>query len=103
MVYDSITKTPLESFVIGVDFSNVLDGETIVSANSSYIISPIGVSPAANDIPVQPDTITVTSDSKTLLGRISGGIDGREYKARFLAYTTKNNIYEHDVRIKVVE
>lgn len=59
--------------------------------------------PAANDIVEQPDTVTTTADRRTLLGRVSGGIVGREYKAKFLAYTTNNNIYEHDVRIKVVE
>ena len=103
MVYDSIIKHPLESFVIGVDFTNILNGEVIVSANSSYIVSPIGVPPVANDIVQQSDTLTVTPDGKTLLGRVSGGIVGREYKASFIAYTTKNNIYEHDIRVKVVE
>ena len=101
MIYDTITKTPAESFVIGVDFSGVLDrSETITVGNSSYTITDIQF-PTANDMVAQSDTLTTNASKKSLLGRVSGGLDGREYIVRFLAGTSANNIFEHNIKIKV--
>lgn len=103
MIYDTITKTPPESFVIGVDFSGVLDrSETIVVGNSSYTITDT-VFPTANDMVAQSDTLTTDVSNKLLLGRVSGGLEGREYIVKFFASTTANNIFEHDVKIKVTD
>jgi len=103
MIFDTITKQPAESFVIGVDYSNVLDREEIIdSGNSSYIIVDTEY-PTANDLISYPETLTTSLDGKTLLARISGGLDGRIYKVSFLASTSLSNIYEQDVTVKMVD
>jgi len=103
MVYNTITKLQGESFIIGVDFSPMLDSsEVIILPNSGYTITDIEY-PSANGMVANNESVSLDTNEKIILARISGGDIGHKYNALFTANTSYGNTYMHNVLIRVEE
>jgi len=110
-----ICKQPSESYLLGADFSQVLEeGEYILVGTSDVsAVDNIG-DDATSDVLDNNDMVVDTADADDLLSgttpvtngmlvtRILGGDeDSSKYKITYLAQTSNGNTYEKDVLMKI--
>lgn len=100
---NTVIKQPSESFIIGADFSQVLqEDETIILQDSRYLVFDLD-NPTENTLTIFPQSLMTTPDRKTLMGRIEDGINEYQYKVSFIAVTDKGNTFEEDIKVKMVD
>ena len=108
----TIYKQPWETWIVGADFSKVLQvGEALVNATSDIIaIDEDGVDVAATLLDnaskavttADADDISVTPITNGMLvTRIEGGTAGAKYLVTYKAVTDAGNQFEIDVKVNV--
>ena len=102
MIYNNtVEKQPAESFIIGVNFSNILQSDEYIELNDSEYVAYDLDNPTPDTLIIFPASLAVDVQRKTLMGRIEGGYEGYSYKVSFRAHTDKGNIFEQDIFIRM--
>jgi len=92
---DSFFKQPSESFVISIDFSNVLGTTTIASYT---VVAYNGQSIVTNTV-----IDTHAQSGNLILIKVKDGSHYNEYKITVVVTTSNSEIFEKDVMMKVNE
>jgi hypothetical protein len=92
---NTFPKKPSEKYVIKIDFSEILQNETISSATVSV---NQGTTSVTSDI---VDTILETNENVNI--KVKNGTNNLDYKITSLVTTTNDNFYEENILMQVRE
>lgn len=101
MAYDSkrrsnINKLLTEDYKVAVDFSEILNGRTLVSG----AVATINADTKQLDNSITPDTPTISGTS--VLVRLTAGVRGRMYQSSVYATLSTGEVYGHLLEIEVI-
>jgi hypothetical protein len=89
---NTLEKQPSETRLMTMDFSSSMSTGEIISSLDTTETSPAGVTFG-----------TVTLGTKSVSVLISGGVDKKKYKIRFIVTTSLDQILEHEGYLYIKE
>ena len=114
-VAEKFYKQPSESYLVGADFSNVIEsGEAIVAGSSTVTATDSNGEDASDDVidnldknvtTADPDDIDATPVTNAMLQtRVMGGVeDNSPYKLTYKVVTDLGNEFELDISMQIKE